>query len=169
MPRFLLLLPVVLAVLLAPGQAQAHPGGEPLVLVPVDHVLPGETFPLTGADLGEDALVSFELKQEELVVPLGRITAGPDGHFESTLDLPSTFPEGYAQLIGSSSDGSESSTWILVGERTEATPPPPGGSGWGRERTLIVLALVVGLVAAALGLVAMRSGRRDGGSPHRSL
>jgi hypothetical protein len=128
------------------------------VLVPVDHVMPGETFPLTGADLGEGALVTFQLKQEELVVPLGRITAGPDGHFESTLDLPASFPVGYAQLVGSSSDGSEASTWILVGERTEATPPPPDGSGWGRGRTLIVLGLVFGLLAAALGLVAMRSG-----------
>lgn len=145
---------------LAPGQARAHEGGEPLVLVPVDHVMPGETFPLTGADVGEKAVVTFELRQEELVVPLGRITAGADGHFTSTLDLPPTFPNGYAELVGSSTDGSETSTWILVGERTEATPPPPDESGWGRERTLVVLALVLGLVAAALGLVAMRSGRR---------
>ena len=157
--RFLLFLGLLVA-LLAPGHARAHEGGKPLVLVPVDHVMPGETFPLNGADLGEGALVTFELKQEELVVPLGRITAGPDGHFESTLDLPPSFPNGYAQLIGSSSDGSEASTWILVGERTEATPPPPGGTEWGRERTLIAVGLGLGLAAAALGLVAMRSGGR---------
>lgn len=165
MPRLFLLLLVLLAALLGSSQAWAHPGGEPLVLVPVDHVLPGETFPLTGADVGENAVVNFELRQEELAVPLGRITAGPDGHFTSTLDLPQTFPDGYAELVGSSTDGSETSTWILVGERTEATPPPPDGSGWGRERTLIVLAFVLGLVAAALGLVTMRSGRRTRGGP----
>jgi hypothetical protein len=165
MPLRVLLSLALLAALLAPGHAPAHEGGEPLVLVPVDHVMPGDTFPLTGADLGEGALVTFELKQEELVVPLGRVTAGPDGHFQSTLDLPSTFPDGYAQLVASSSDGSEASTWILVGERTEATPAPPDGSGWGRGQTLIALGLVVGLVAAALGLVAMRSGRGVRGGP----
>ncbi len=161
MPHRFLLLLVLLAALLAPGDARAHEGGKPLVLVPVDHVMPGETFPLTGADVGEGALVTFELKQEELVVPLGRITAGPDGHFESTLDLPPTFPEGYAQLIGSSTDGSETTTWILVGERTESTPAPPGGTAWGRERTLIVLALVLAVAAAALAFAARRSGRRE--------
>jgi hypothetical protein len=167
--RLALLLGILLAALLAPGAVQSHPGGEPLVVVPVDHVLPGESFPLTGADLGPDAVVTFQLNQEDRVASLGRITAGPDGHLAGTFAVPASFPVGYTQLVASSSDGSEASVWILVGERTEATPPPPGGSGWGRERTLIVLALVVGLVAAALGLVAMRSGRRDGGSPHRSL
>lgn len=166
MPRLLLLLLVLLAALLASGHASAHEGGEPLVLVPVDHVLPGESFPLTGADLGEDAVVTFELRQDELVVPLGSITAGSDGHFESTLPLPSTYPDGYAELVASSSDGSEASTWILVGERTESTPPPPGGTAWGRERTLIVLALVLGVAGAALALAARRSGRRArGGRP----
>lgn len=160
MPRFFLLLSILLAAMLVTGQAQPHPGGEPLVLVPVDHVLPGESFRLTGADLGPDAVVTFQLKQEDRLARLGRITAGHDGHLEGTFAVPATFPVGYTQLVASSSDGSETSTWILVGERTEATPPPPGGSGWGREQTLIVLALVLGLAAAALGLAAWRSGRR---------
>ena len=157
--RPVLLVGILLAATFA-GPARAHLGGEPLVLVPVDHVLSGESFPLTGADLGEDAEVTFELKQDELVVALGKVTAGSDGHFQSTLDLPSTFPDGYAELVASSSDGSKASTWILVGERTESTPPPPGSTWWGRERTAIVLALLVGVVGAALALAAMRSGRR---------
>ena len=154
-----LLLAFLLALLL-PGQAAAHQGGEPLVLVPVDHVLAGESFPLTGADLGPDAEITFELKQEDLVVPLGRITAGPDGHLETTFVMPSTVPDGYTELIASSSDGSKASVWILVGERTEGTPPPPGESAWGRRRTVIVLALVLGVSGAVLALLALASGRR---------
>jgi hypothetical protein len=161
----LVLLGILLAAMFA-GPARAHLGGEPLVLVPLDHVLPGESFPLTGADLGEDAVVKVELKQDKLVVALGSITAGSDGHFQSSLDLPSTFPDGYAELVASSSDGSEASTWILVGERNESTPPPPGRTEWGRGRTAVVLALVLGVAGAALAFGAMRSGRRArGGRP----
>jgi hypothetical protein len=153
----------VLAAMLAPGQARAHEGGEPLVLVPVDHVLPGESFPLTGADLGPDAVVEFQLEQEELVVPLGEIAAGPDGHLEGTFAVPATFPLGYAELVASSSDGSEASVWILVGERNEATPPPPGGGSSGRRTTVIALALVVAAAGAALALMALGFGRRNRG------
>jgi hypothetical protein len=153
---------ILVAAILIPV-ARAHPGGEPLIHVPLDHVVPGQSFPVIGADLGKGAVVTVELKKEDRVDRLGRITAGSDGHFEGTLAVPPTSPDGYAQLVATSSDGSKASTWILVGARTESTPPPPGGTKWGRERALIVLGAGLGVIGAAVALAAMASRRREHG------
>lgn len=160
LPRTVLLLATLLAALLEPQNAPAHEGGEPLVIVPLDHVMPGSSFPVTGADLGAAARVSFSLVRDEESVHLGERKARSDGHFETSLVLSDSFPDGYAQLTAQSSDGSKASTWILVGERTAATPSAPGEAGWGREQTAIALALSLGLIGAALALATALSRRR---------
>ena len=162
MPSFRRLSLTLLATaLLVPAAAGAHSGGEPILIVPLDHVTAGQSFPVAAADLGPDANVSFTLARDEETVELGDRTAGPDGHFETTLTLPAVVPDGYAQLIAKSSDGSEAATWILVGERTASTPPPPGESVWWKDPTVILFLLVlVGGAAAALVLVLRRSARR---------
>jgi hypothetical protein len=156
-PAFLVA--VLLAALLAPGHARAHAGGEPLIIVPLDHVTPGQSFPVTAADLGPWSLVSFRIVKSDRSVPLGRRRAGPDGHFQTSLVLPAAFPDGYAQLIAKGSDGSAAATWILVGGRTESTPSPPGQTVWWKHPMLVLLLLVlVGGGGAALVLTVRRFG-----------
>jgi hypothetical protein len=99
----------------SPRSAAAHPGGEPFIHVPLDHIIPGEAFPIVAADLGPEAHVTMRLTLGDVSADLGVATAGPDGHFRATLTLPPTFPLGYAQLTASSDDGSAASTWVRVG------------------------------------------------------
>jgi hypothetical protein len=137
-----------LAGLLGAGGAVAHSGGEPYIIVPVDHILPGQTFDVIAADMGPDAEVRFEISTEQRVVPLATATAGPDGHFQTTLSLPSDFPTGYAELLAVGNDGSRASTWVLVGLRTESTPAPPGASAWWTDPSVLLLgAFLMGALA----------------------
>jgi hypothetical protein len=100
-----------------------------------------------GADLGPNSVVSFTIRQGEVAARLGRITAAPNGHFRVTRGLPSTFPNGYAQLIASGSDGSKATVWVLVGERKESAPAS-SRTGWSTGRSLIALGVVLGGLAA---------------------
>jgi hypothetical protein len=149
---------VVLAVLLAPGQGLGHNGGEPLIHVPLDHVMPGERFPVIGADLGPRSQVSFAIRNGGHVLRLGRITVGSDGHLATTFALPPRFPNGYARLTASGSNGSRAATWILVGTRAESTPAAKRGTDWWRYAAPILL--VLGLGGTATALAARRSARR---------
>jgi hypothetical protein len=112
-----------IAVVVAPPVALAHGGGQAFIHVPVDPIVPGETFPLVGADLGENAAVAVGLLIAGEVVSLGTLAAGPDGHFEATLVLPASVEAGYVQLVAQSTDGSFASTWVRVG--TASAPDRP--------------------------------------------
>lgn len=131
------------AALTASGSASAHLGGEALIIVPLDHVMPGQPFDVIAADMGNDATVSFKMARDDIDVPLDNATAGPDGHFQTTLTLPATFPNGYAELIASATDGSQASTWVLVGERTSSTPPPPNQAAWWTDPSVLVLIVIL--------------------------
>src|SRR5687767_5932091 len=98
-PRSLALGLVVALAIAAP--VRAHIGGSATIFVPLDHVNPGEWFPVIGADLGADSLVTFRLLAGQRSAELGSATTGPDGHFQSTFTLPADFPHGYAELIAS--------------------------------------------------------------------
>jgi hypothetical protein len=112
---------VVLVALGQPMAAFAHAGGAPLIHVPADHIEPGKMFQVIAADLGQNAQVTLMLAAADQTVGFGTITAGADGHFEATLKLPESFPDGYAELTASSSDGSFANAWVRVG-----TGPDPG-------------------------------------------
>ena len=148
-----------LAILVTIGPATAHIGGGAFILVPADHVLPGATFEVIAADMGMDATVSFRIEHDTLVVPLDAATAGPDGHFQTTLSLPADFPIGYAQLIARADDGSEASTWLLVGERTAATPPPPATVAWWTDPSVLVLLVLLIGAAGVVGYLVLRPRR----------
>jgi hypothetical protein len=152
----------LLGALLVPAGASAHLGGEPLIHVPLDHVAPGQSFPLIGADLGPETKVAFRISQGDRDISLGGIVAGSNGHFRTTLVVPRSFPNGYAKLSAAGSDGSEATTYILVGPRTESTPPPPQAVGkkWWKHPLVILLAVVVGGAAAALVVGRIQSARR---------
>lgn len=144
-------LPLFLGLLLSavalPATINAHFGGQATVFVPLEYVDPGQSFPVIGADLGVDAGVTFRLVREDRTVELGRVSAGLDGHLQSTFDLPADFPLGYAELVATSDDGSRASTWILVGPRTDATLAPPNRPAIWQDPAVW---LIGGMVAAGL-------------------
>jgi hypothetical protein len=151
----------VLLALAVPAAVSAHFGGAASIIVPLDHINPGESFPVIAADLGANAGVSFQLQRTDRTLNLGRVTAGSDGHFQSTFDLPTDFPLGYVELVAASDDGSRASTWILVGSRTASTPAPPNQPQWWQDpATLLVLALVLG-GSIPLGWAFLRARRRE--------
>jgi hypothetical protein len=122
----LLLAALAVAAPVAPPVAVAHPGGEAFIHVPADNLVPGEAFPVVGADLGLNAAVALGLMIGGDVVTLGTVAAGPDGHFEATVVLPASVDAGYVQLVAQSTDGSFASTWVRVGTAAPAGRPLSG-------------------------------------------
>jgi hypothetical protein len=157
-------IPFVLLVACAfalPAVVVAHSGGEATLIVPVDHVLPGEDIPVIGADLGSDATLKLELVQASRTAELGTVTAGADGHFSTNLPLPDDFPNGYAELVASGDDGSRASTWILVGPRTQTTPASPDDTQWWQDPSIWLLSALLGGGGIALALMALRSRKQQ--------
>jgi hypothetical protein len=105
---------VVWAILVGSTSVTAHTGGEPLIHVPLTDVGPGSTFPVIVGDLGAGETVTFELVTDATVVTLGDVPGSPDGHFETTLVLPDSTPNGYVQLRARIPDGTVAVTWIHV-------------------------------------------------------
>jgi hypothetical protein len=149
-----------LAVTAFPSAALAHTGGEPFIHVPVDHVVPGESFPVVAADLGPDATVTIELVTDAGVVPIGTVVAGPDGHFETTLVMPATAPQGYRQISATSDDGSVATVWVQIG--TGAGSGPPSATGLAIDPSL---ALLLGGAAVVLAIGLVRSRRKAAAGP----
>ena len=139
------------AAAITPFGAAAHFGGEAYILVPADHVNPGDTFEVIAADLTPNATVSLTMLRDATPVSLGQATADAEGHFTTSIPLPSEYPAGYAQLIAVAQDGTQASTWVLVGSRTSATPPPPGQPAWWADPSVIVLGIAVLGGAGVLG------------------
>jgi hypothetical protein len=145
----------------APLTARAHFGGGAFILVPADHVNPGETFNVIAADLTPNARVSLTIALDATSVSLGEATSDAEGHFQTTIPLPSDFPSGYAQLTAVAEDGTQASTWVLVGPRTAATPRPPGSPEWWQDPSVIVLGIaVIGGVGALLYALVRRQSQR---------
>jgi len=161
MNRLLACAALLVAVAMAPAAALAHIGGESFIAVPISHVMPGETFPIVAADLGSGATISLRLVQGDHETDLGVEVAAPDGHFQTTRFLPADFPHGYAQLIANSDDGSEVSTFVLVGPLENAPPLPGGSTGeWWLDPSVLILAAILATGTVALAMVALRSARR---------
>jgi hypothetical protein len=156
---------VLLVALCQPMAAFAHAGGEPLIHVPADHIEPGKMFQVIAADLGQNAQVTLTLAAADQTVGFGTVTAGPDGHFEATLKLPESFPDGYAELTASSSDGSFANAWVRVG-----TGPDPGVAVTSdQDVPLIDPSLILVPIGAVVLFLAWRfwSGRRIPPRPRR--
>jgi hypothetical protein len=147
---------LVLVAAAIPSAALAHQGGQPFLHVPVDHIVPGESFPVVAADLGPDSTVTIQVATPEGSVPLGTVTAGQDGHFETLLVMPSTVPEGYLEISARGDDGSAASVWVLVGAPGASAPSPAGATGGGLWIDPSLL-LLLGVVALALGAWFIRS------------
>ena len=128
--------------------------------MPVDHATQGRPFPLVGSDFGGIANVSVELHAGRRVVPLRRVTVAPNGHFRTTLLVPETVPNGYAQLVASDASGSQADVWILVGPRTEARGAAAAVVVESNDRNPVVTALVLAFFAAVLVACGLLVARR---------
>ena len=140
---------------LPPAAVLAHAGGLPFIVVPQDHVIAGAAFPVIGADLGPGAKVDLAMTLSEQTADLGTVTAGADGHFETSANLPVGFPNGYASLTASADDGLSAQAYVLVGARTEGTPAPPKPEAppfWADPSVIVFAILVTGALA---GLVVL--------------
>jgi hypothetical protein len=151
-------LSTLLAAIPGAAVATAHFGSSAYILITADHVLPGQQFEVLAFDLTPNAAVSFRVVRDELglTVPLETTTAPADGHFQIAMSVPQDFPEGYAQLFATAGDGTEVSTWVLVGSRTASTPPPPGTGPWWSDPSVIVLGVIVAGVVGAAGWMLLR-------------
>ena len=143
--------------LTAPLSASAHFGGAAYIVVPVDHVNPGERFEVIGGDLTPNSSVVFRFRRDESTVPVpGTVTSDPDGHFTASLAMPANYPTGYALLEAEAADGTHTATWVLIGARTSDTPAPPGQPAWWADPSVIVLGVALAGGIGALGFAAYR-------------
>jgi hypothetical protein len=143
---------------LLPSSVAAHPGGGPFIHVPLTDVAPGSTFSVIVADLGTGEPVTFELVADP-PVRLGKVPGTADGHFETTLVLPASTPDGYLQLRAWIADGTEATTWIHV-----ATSAPSAGVTSGDSFEYVPY-LAAGLAIAALGVLLLRTRRPSANRP----
>jgi hypothetical protein len=144
----------------APPEGFGHGGAAPYILVPNDHVTPGEPFDVIAGDMSANNRVSFRLERDQLAVQLSSAVAGQDGHFTTQLAVPQDFPGGYSLLVAEADDGTSTSTWILVGARTGATPAPPGQLAWWADPSVILLGAAVVGGAGLLGFSLLRRRQR---------
>lgn len=140
------LLPLA-ALLVGPAITRADEPGIGQLVVPADHVMPGETFPVTGYDLDPGASLLLGLSTGSTSIALGTRAVAADGTLSTTVLLPPTFPTGYAELTATSAEGGRWSTFVLVGERAEG-PKPPGGAGDAalNLQSIALIVMLVGLV-----------------------
>jgi hypothetical protein len=129
------------------------------LLVPVDHVLPGEQFRITGFDIDPGITLTVRLISGARSAPLGTITVAPDGTVESTGVVPADFPLGYAELHAASTGEGTWSTAVLVGPRAEG--PNAADAGPDDPGQAIALALfALGLAIFAVASFVYLRGRR---------
>jgi hypothetical protein len=147
-----LLLAFLLSVAWA-ATAAAHEGGSASVIVPADHINPGEVFSLIASDFGPDAVVQFSIVSAGTTVAMGSATAGPDGHFETNLELPAGFPTGGADLIAVGDDGTRTITHVQVGPRTPPADPPLASAFWQDPAVWLLTTLLVGAALVVVWLV----------------
>jgi hypothetical protein len=149
---------VLVALSIFASTASAHFGGEAFILVPVDHVDPGQTFDVVVADLTPGSTVVLEVVRDGESLQIGQAVSDADGHFTTTAALPADFPHGYAQLVATAEDGTQVTTWVLVGSRSEAGPPPtappPAFNQLLDPSVLLLVALIGGIgIALAIALI----------------
>lgn len=127
-----------------------HAGSDPVIHVALDHIEPGQPFSLLAADLGENAHVTLEIRSSGVSTPLGVAVAGPDGHFETTLILPSSYSARYALLVAESNDGSRAEAWVQVGVASGTDPSPSVLEAWDLLPVITMLAAAIAAIVLLL-------------------
>jgi hypothetical protein len=128
------------------------------VLVQADHVMPGESAPLAGADLDEGPIV-LVLKVPSRAEHVGEGVVAPDGSLQATLAVPADFPVGHATLEVVGAAGTWSTT-VLIGPRAEG----PGGETGRSPGPIDERAIALGVMAIGglIFVVALARYRRRG-------
>ncbi len=130
----------------AAGNALADEPNSGHLIVPVDHVLPGETFRITGFEIDAGIDLSLQLTSGGTTVELGSAHVALDGTVEASGGVPANFPLGYAELHAvSQADG----TWtavVLIGERAEGPQAIYPDGPFIDVQLMAVLMIGVGLV-----------------------
>jgi hypothetical protein len=153
------LAPLIGVLLLAPlgtHAAVAHEFGRVTVIVPVDAIFPGQSFPVIGAEFGSDLTVRFELQSSQQSVALGTVVAGPDGHFSTNFEVPVDFPYGYAEVVGIDDAGTRAAVEVHVGAIDPAEVRPSKASDWWQDPSVLVLGGVLVVLAVAVVWVLLR-------------
>ncbi len=145
----------LMAVVVA-ATASGHPGAAAAIAIGVEQVRPGETFSVSVSDVTPAAVVEFTLRRDAAERVIGSATSGPDGHFETTLTMPSDTEKGFSELIASSADGTSVSTWVLVGPAQPGVSPPPSPTASGLDPSVIVLLVLLVGAIGAVGYLVLR-------------
>ena len=129
-----------------PIAALAHGGGTPSLLVPGDHVVPGESFTVQADDFDPAVALQIAIKRDSTAVDLGHAVTDVDGHANVTVRLPASYPFGHAEVIATGDDGTLASTWIRVGDSTYMSP----GGGSSGDRSIGSAAVLLAVVALGI-------------------
>ncbi|HUQ44192.1 MAG TPA: hypothetical protein VM451_07295 [Candidatus Limnocylindria bacterium] len=152
------------ASLAAPPLVRADEPGQGQLLVPGDHHLPGAGLQITGYDLDPGDEVRFQLVNGLTAVDLGRTTVSVDGTLSTPATVPASFPNGYADIVGTGMGGGHWKTVVLIGERAEGPDAQPSSSEWPVDRIMGVAMLATGLIALAVLVAVVVCGRRGANS-----
>ena len=147
-------IPLIAAMLLGcalaiPMGAAADSPARGQILAAGDHVLPGETLTVTGAQLDPGDTLSFRLSIKTTDLDLGTAVVAADGSVELKALIPIGTPVGYGEVSATNASGSTWATVALIGERAEG----PGASSAPAQNATDgpVDDRVIGLLMAAFG------------------
>ena len=141
--------------------ASAHGGGSPSLLVPLDHVVPGQSFEVQADDFEAAVNLRMSVTRDATTLDLGDAVTDADGHATVVGVLPGSYPFGYAEVTAAGDDGSRAGTWIRVGDSTYVSPVDAsrGGVKLGPEVWLLAGAAIAITVLGGLAFVAARRNR----------
>jgi hypothetical protein len=156
---------LLLAATAQPPAVAGHGGGLPWIYIEAEQIWPGQPFHVLVLDLAPFVNVNLEAETGDLLVQLGQLATGPQGHGETDVTLPADFPQGYAQLRGIGDDGTSVNTPLRVGDvpATGGQIGPTGPAGqprapapWWTDPSVWTLAVLLGGAALLLVLMAIR-------------
>ena len=157
--RTLAVLAALIAEIVTAIPAMGHAGGLPTVIIPLDHVVPDESFEILLSDFAANSAIHITLVQDGKTIVLAEATTGADGHGSASATLPATFALGYVQLFAMSDDGATADTWIRVGTGTYTSPGSTAKSDWWTDPSILVFGVFILGAVAALTFLATRSRR----------
>jgi hypothetical protein len=155
---------ILIARIVPPALVLADEPARGQLVVPGDHHLPGATFTITGYDLDAGDTISFELVSGATSVSLGDTTVAADGTVSMPAAVPTTFPKGYAGVVGTGRGGTQLKTVVLIGERAEGPGAQLAADEWTPDRIAGVGMMGVGLAIVAAMVATHLRGRKSGGA-----
>jgi hypothetical protein len=149
LPAALLLLRLVAPVL----------ADEPIIgniLVTTDHVAPGASFGVSGYQLDPGTAVSLTLIQGDRSAMAGSAPVSADGTFSTSAAVPADFVDGYAELVGTGSEGGRWVASVLID--VDGLPNQAASSGGVDPQIIALIVLAIGLIIFAVAVVSFIRG-----------